>query len=145
MAWLNAVDGCCSFCGKHCSEIRTLVGTERRDARICDECLGWCCAILAEDIGVRNPAPSSRPPDLADPQVRADVSELLRRHAEHREEVLADIRSRPVPARVPRDEFWCSFCDAARSEVLKFIAGGRSFICDRCIGDATGMVFHVLP
>jgi ATP-dependent protease Clp ATPase subunit len=41
-------------------------------------------------------------------------------------------------------DFQCSFCGAHRADVAKLISGPRVFICDRCVGDATAVVAHVL-
>jgi hypothetical protein len=62
---LLTVAGSCSFCGKTGAEVLALVGTDvvgqrdlfGRSARICDECVGLCCDILAEE-GLRLAVPS---------------------------------------------------------------------------------------
>jgi hypothetical protein len=54
---LLTVAGSCSFCGKTGAEVLTLVGTAGRSIRICDECVGLCCDILAEE-GLRPAVPS---------------------------------------------------------------------------------------
>ncbi|HSS01578.1 MAG TPA: ClpX C4-type zinc finger protein [Kofleriaceae bacterium] len=46
---LLTVAGSCSYCGKQGAEVVTLVGTAGCSARICDECMGLCCQILAEE------------------------------------------------------------------------------------------------
>jgi hypothetical protein len=46
---LLTVAGSCSFCGKMGSEVLTLVGTAGRSVKICDECVGSCCDIIAEE------------------------------------------------------------------------------------------------
>src|ERR1043165_2199976 len=54
---LLTVAGSCTFCGKTGAEVLTLVGTAGRSVRICDEGMGWCCDILAEE-GVPPAVPS---------------------------------------------------------------------------------------
>jgi ATP-dependent protease Clp ATPase subunit len=46
---LLTVAGSCSFCGKAGAQVLTLVGTAGRSVRICDECVGLCCNIVAEE------------------------------------------------------------------------------------------------
>jgi hypothetical protein len=47
--FLLTVAGSCSFCGKSGADVIALVGTSGRSARICDECVGLCCDIVAEE------------------------------------------------------------------------------------------------
>jgi hypothetical protein len=54
---LLTVAGSCSFCGKAGAEVLTLVGAAGRSVRICDECVGLCCDIVAEE-GFRSAVPS---------------------------------------------------------------------------------------
>ena len=54
---LLTVAGSCSFCGKKGAEVLTLVGTAGRSVKICDECVGLCCNICAEE-GHRLAVPS---------------------------------------------------------------------------------------
>jgi hypothetical protein len=54
-------------------------------------------------------------------------------------------RSRRAPeASSAMPEFCCSFCDKHRREVTKLISGPRVFICDGCVGEAVGVMSHVL-
>jgi hypothetical protein len=79
---LLTVAGSCSFCGKTGAEVLTLVGTAGRSVRICDECVGLCCDILAEE-GLRSAVPSDvlEAFRLADDRRTAEVQRKLA--AEH--------------------------------------------------------------
>lgn len=48
-ARLAALPDDCSFCGKTRRQVRVLLGGEK--GTICDECLGLCRDILAEELG----------------------------------------------------------------------------------------------
>lgn len=139
--------GSCSFCGKDRTEVRVLVGTLGRECRICDECLGLCCDILGErDFDTL----SYTAPPFEDERFHDELAGILHtlaaeREAARKEMLLDDLRrSFDAAPRTPLREFHCSFCDASRSEVAKLISGPRVFICETCIGDAAGVVAHVL-
>lgn len=152
-SFVLSLAGSCSFCGKAREEVHALVGTAGLPTRICDECVGLCCEILAEEAGLASPghvhAPA--PPSADDEQFQQRVGEILRRFASeheaaHRDALLNDL-GRALAARGPnasRDDFGCSFCGAHRKDVAKLIAGPRVFICNGCVGDATAVVNHVL-
>ena len=145
-----ALGGTCSFCGKDRAETKMLVGTFGRPTKICDECVGFCCDIIAVDAEKENSRPSleTKPIDVPS-DVEDRLSEILRRLAEEHEErnkemLIADARSAIETAKCDIEQFRCSFCDAPRQEVARLISGPRVYICDLCIADATTVVGHVL-
>jgi ATP-dependent protease Clp ATPase subunit len=146
-----AVAGTCSFCGMPHHATRTLIGTAGVPTRICDECIGLCCDILGEDVGLSTPVDADGcSQSFADEAFQDQVAEILRRFEElpaprHVDSALADLR-RVLDPHVERTyaEFRCSFCDRPRSGVARLISGPRVFICDGCTGDAAAVVTHVL-
>jgi len=68
-----ALGGSCSFCGKDRAETKMLVGTFGRPTKICDECVGLCCEIIAEETAKEHSAPPLErnpinvPPEAEDP------------------------------------------------------------------------------
>ena len=121
------VDGSCSFCGKMPRETRGFVGSSITEARICDACLGLCCAVLAEQVGVRSSSPLSS---------GAAVPEGLLA------EIMATLATQGPPAMPPLNPlYWCDFCHARRPEdVPAFVTGPRVFICNGCVADAVAVV-----
>jgi len=141
-----ALGGSCSFCGKDRAEVQTLVGTFGRPEKICDECAGLCCEIIAEELEHEDPAWQPTPPS---PEEEARLAEILRsfdvENVERlREKLLADARHLLEPQNVAVAELHCTFCGAHRRDVRKLISGPRVFICDLCVADATAVVGHVL-
>ena len=110
--------GACSFCGKDAAQTRALAGIAGCRTRICDECVGLCFDILAEDRRVELPAVVNR---RREPLAPAELAELERMFIEQPSEAKA---------------FHCSFCGHSRQEVEKLIAGPAAFVCDECIEDA---------
>jgi ATP-dependent protease Clp ATPase subunit len=132
--------GTCSFCGKDRREVFGIAGVVARWPRICDECIGLCFDILAEELEERARAsgkggPRSTGDDeldrLLSPATPADPREIIQR-------IQAHLQAPPRKARV-RD-LHCSFCDRSRQDVRKLIAGPRVFICDDCTADAAGLL-----
>lgn len=150
--FLLSLAGEFSFCGKDRAEVRALVGTAGHATKICDECVGLCCEIIGEDIGIQSPRDvhSYVPPNLEDETFQERVAEILRRFADERESLrtdtlLNDLRRSFNPVRnASLETFRCSFCDAHQKDVVKLISGPRVFICDTCVADATAVVAHVL-
>jgi hypothetical protein len=149
--------GSCCFCGKDRAEVRALLGTVGCATTICDECVGLCCDILAEDMEREGGGPghwSPRRPvvdgeEQPEEKLERDVAEIVRRMRDAEQardgaelpylrRALEAIRRRPWP------ELACSFCGAHRQTVRKLVSGPRVFICDVCVGDATAVVSHVL-
>jgi hypothetical protein len=126
-----ALGGTCSFCGKDRAETKMLVGTFGRPTKICDECVGLCCEIIAEETEKENSAPPlERKPINVPPEAEDPLAEILRCLAEEREErnkemLIADLRRAIDAGKSDIEEFRCSFCDAHRREVAKLIAGPR--------------------
>jgi transcription elongation factor Elf1 len=151
-SFVLSLAGSCSFCGKDRAEVHALVGTAGHATRICDDCIGLCCDILAEEVGIRSPeVPANVPPTPEDLAFQQRVGEALQRFAAEREsrqgDALLDDLQRALTSRAPEsvfDLFRCSFCGAHRREVMKLISGPRVFICDACVGEATAIVTHVL-
>jgi ATP-dependent protease Clp ATPase subunit len=145
-----ALGGACSFCGKDGTEIRALAGVTGRRYRICEGCVGLCCDILGETPAIviedadarRQPAPN-----LAEPATDG-LDDLLRGLESAQTDLdaaMAEVRRRLDGERLrSQADFSCSFCDARRREVAKLISGPRVFICDACVGDAAGIVSHVV-
>lgn len=139
--------GSCSFCGKSRAETKALVGTLGRPVKICDECVGLCWDIMAEESHAPSPLPEGQPlPPQS--ELEAQIAEMLQHLAREKEErareaLLTDARrALDKPWKAP--DFACTFCDADRRDVAKLISGPRVFICDRCVGDATSVIAHVL-
>ena len=144
-----ALGGTCSFCGKDGTEIRALAGVTGRRYRICEGCVGLCCdilgeapAIVIEDADARQPAPGAAEP------ITDGLDDLLRGLESAQTDLdaaMAEVRRRLDGERLRGEsDFCCSFCDARRREVAKLISGPRVFICDACVGDAAGIVSHVV-
>jgi ClpX C4-type zinc finger len=140
--------GRCSFCGKDRREVFGIAGVVGSEARICDECIGLCFDILAEEQEAlekaRNPPPPPTPEQLAEQErINRLLAEVLAAHA-GKNEVSARIEAlltAPPPATRPHFRlFHCSFCDRSRQDVRKLISGPRVFICDDCTGDAGGLL-----
>jgi ATP-dependent protease Clp ATPase subunit len=139
--------GRCSFCGKDRREVFGIAGVVGSAARICDECIGLCFEILAEKKEAQQKETRTPPePDPAQLVEQSRVSRLI-------DEALAAIAKRPIASelqallsgarQLPPPEFrpfHCSFCDRAKQDVRKLIAGPRVFICDDCTGDAAGLL-----
>lgn len=151
-SFMLSLAGSCSFCGKDRAEVHALVGTAGHSEKICDECVGLCCDILGEEVGIQAPRDVHRyaPPSFDDEQFQQHVGEILQRLAAERETSRSDglrndLRRSFDPGRhAPLDMFRCSFCGAHRKDVMKLISGPRVFICDTCVGEATAVVTHVL-
>ena len=153
-SFVLSLAGSCSFCGKDRAQARALVGTAGHSEKICDECVGLCCEIIAEEMQYesleRGVVHRELPPSLDDEQFQQRVGEILQGIAAEREAsridgLLADLRRSLDPGRrASLDMYRCTFCDAHRRDVMKLIAGPRIFICDGCVGEATAVVSHVL-
>ena len=145
-----ALSGSCSFCTKRAGELISLAGMVGRPTRICNECLGVCWQILAEDPQMRERAlqssrvehPPAAPPD-------DELSRMLRdlepAEAEAKlESILAEVRRQFDGGQTWRlADYQCSFCDGHRRDVAKLISGPRVFICDGCIAGATAILSNV--
>lgn len=152
-SFVLSLAGACWFCGKDRTDVRSLVGAVGREPTICDECIGLCCDIIAEEIGeeARHAATPREPrpaPSSAEP-LEERVAELLRQLQElapdHAATLLDHVRlTFKGFRRGSIDVYRCTFCDRERRDVVKLIAGPRAFICDVCVGDATQVVAHVL-
>ena len=53
--FVMSLAGSCAFCGKDRAEVHALVGTAGHASRICDECVGLCCEIIGEEVGLQSP------------------------------------------------------------------------------------------
>jgi ATP-dependent protease Clp ATPase subunit len=139
--------GACSFCGKDRREVFGIAGVVGSEARICDECIGLCFDIVSEEEEDRQQ--DTRPPSEPDPAQLVEQSRVSRLI----DEALAAIAKRPIASELqallsgarhlppPKFRpFHCSFCDRAKQDVRKLIAGPRVFICDDCTGDAAGIL-----
>jgi ATP-dependent protease Clp ATPase subunit len=143
-----ALGGACSFCGRDGTEIRALAGITGRGHRICDGCIGLCFDILGEEPAiVVEDADARCPPPIAS-EPTDDLDDLLRGLEGSQIDLdvaMAEVRRRlDGEARRHQTDFCCSFCDARRRDVPKLISGPRVFICDACVGDAAGIVSHVV-
>ena len=151
-SFVLSLAGSCSFCAKRRNEVHALVGTAGHAEKICDECVGLCCEILADEVGVptsREPH-ASVAPSLEDEQFQQHVGAILERIAAEREAARQDLlldqlrHSLKPERRLDLDAYRCTFCGAHRREVVKLVSGPRVFICDTCVGEATALVTHVL-
>ncbi|MEO8553892.1 MAG: ClpX C4-type zinc finger protein [Kofleriaceae bacterium] len=150
-SYVLAAAGLCSFCGAPRPSVRAMVGVPGRRVRICDQCIGLSCEILAETVeGWRAPSggPSRVVPTLEDERFDDDLANVLRELADQTvpsRRLLDELRRaiEPSPS-FSFTEFCCSFCDAHRRDVATLISGPRVFICDGCTGGAAAVVAHVL-
>jgi ClpX C4-type zinc finger len=142
--------GTCSFCAKDRCEVFGVAGVVGREQRICDECIGLCFDILADEMKDQQKARlAAGAPDSSRLSWADDELESLQRSAGtdprvDPRDLIERIQARLEPPRrrtgpVVRD-FHCSFCDRARRDVRKLISGPRVFICDDCTGDAGGLL-----
>jgi hypothetical protein len=151
-SFVLSLAGSCSFCGKDRVHVQAIVGTAGHATAICDECVGLCCEILGEEIGIESSRDLNRyvPPSFEDEQFQQHVAEILQRFADERapgsrKALMDDLRHSFAPSRRASNEnYRCSFCSAHRDDVAMLISGPRVFVCDRCVGDATAIVTHVL-
>jgi hypothetical protein len=143
------VAGTCSFCGKDPREVFGIAGVVGEDTRICDECIGLCVDILAEQLEEQEKARlAATKPDSARPSTGDDELDRLMRSAGTSpdvdpREVIQRIQARLAPdpgARHIGNLGHCSFCDRSRRDVRKLITGPRVFICEDCTGDAGGLL-----
>jgi hypothetical protein len=149
-----ALGGACSFCGKDGSEVSALAGITGRSDRICDGCLRLCWDILTEHglVVVEDADARTAPAVPSEATVQDELQELLRgldlRQGEPSADLsalMADLQRRLDGERRARPlDFSCSFCDALRRDVPKLISGPRVFICEGCVGDATGLLSQVV-
>lgn len=149
--------GHCWFCGKDRREVFGIAGVIGREPRICDECIGLCFDILAEEIeelrkGVQAPEGMAADASPSHTHIEAPATDELERllrsasadpDADPRE-IVATIQA--YLKRPPRDvdlgvhDFHCTFCGRSRKEVRKLISGPHVFICDDCTVDAGGLL-----
>jgi len=142
--------GTCSFCGKDRREVFGIAGVVGRGERICDECVGLCFDIIAEEMeeqrkarlamGAPGPALSSWGDDELERLLRSANSDSGADPRELIEKIQARLDSASGRARPVVRDFHCSFCDRSRQDVRKLISGPRVFICDDCAGDAGGLL-----
>lgn len=114
----------CSFCGAPAAQRKAMAGTSWAAVQICDECLGLCYAILAQDVLGENV------PDISSKDIPLDTLESLITRVEEA------ARSAPPLALEGKMRFDCSFCGATRKDVAKLISGPRVFICETCVAEA---------
>jgi hypothetical protein len=157
-----ALSGNCSFCGKATPEVPFLAGVAGRAARICDECVGLCLDIVAEQPDGYDRRAAARSDAMATREEEAisdeELERLLRRAAESQDvdagafqDLVASVRraldgaDTLRPKRGPRPTFLqCSFCDRKQHVVRKLVAGPLVYICDGCIGDAAALFPQLL-
>lgn len=98
------------------------------DVRICDECVGLCCSVLAASAGETDKIRQQSAADISDDRVAAIFEALARKGPP------------PQPTQPRGEEFHCSFCDRPRRDVAHLVSGPRVFICDACVGAAVAVV-----
>jgi hypothetical protein len=140
--------GHCSFCGKHAREVRHLAGVSGRGVRICDECIGLCLDIYADEAGLaptHQPVPSFAVDDAGESEFDSIAATIARGNPSMSQEAIADFvramlqpPNKPLPPRP--QEIVCSFCDAHQKTVAKMVAGPTVYICDNCVGDAYALM-----
>jgi hypothetical protein len=91
MAKELTVDLSCSFCGKHQRAVRKLIAGP--SVYICDECIGLCNDIIAEEIE-RAAAPKEAAPK-AEPSPRLPVKELASQMSSAAESLLVEVSALP--------------------------------------------------
>jgi hypothetical protein len=140
--------GRCSFCGKDRREVFGIAGTVGREQRICDECIGLCFDILAEEAEKQQKdrrslgLPVSSPTSWGDDELERVLRAAATDGADPRE-LIERIQARletPTKRTGGMSAFRCSFCDRSGQDVRKLISGPRVFICDDCTGDAGGLL-----
>jgi hypothetical protein len=137
--------GPCSFCGKLPTEVYGLAGVAGHDVRICDECIGLCLDIIAEEEH-REVSPSRSRMDIPSrDELESLLSQLGANPSASQLDALFDrIRGELEPkpssrARVRNMNLSCSFCDRHQREVKKLIAGPSVYVCDDCVADASAL------
>ena len=133
--------GLCSFCGKQKTEVRALAGVVGRPVRICDECVGLCQDIIAEESAKAPPRP--QPESSTDEELMAYLKELGA-EAGDLDKALAALKQKLEGKPERWNDLACSFCDTHRKDCHKLISGPRVFICDLCAADASVIVKGVL-
>src|SRR5688500_8523465 len=93
-----------------CGNTGDVVGVEGRDARVCRACSELMASLLRDVVAGRG-----------------------------RDENWSLARAHPA-SRALLEAFACSFCGAERDQVFQIFpaAGGRAFLCDRCVVQALG-------
>ena len=141
--------GKCSFCGRDRREVFGIAGIVGREQRICDECIGLCFDILAEEMKdqakdrfevAHAGAGASWTDDELEKLLRAASSDSGVDPRDLIGQIQARLESPSERKQVAYRDFHCSFCDRSRQDVRKLISGPRVFICDDCAGDAGGLL-----
>lgn len=156
--------GWCRFCGKPRHEARALVEAVGAEPRICDECIGICWDVIADELGedlrpneswLQPATPPDRPP-VDDETIERERAAFERIRAEVEARATAALSAREIEAREARRKALhesrlaelasarCSFCDASREEVRKLVSGPRHFVCDSCVSAATTVITEAL-
>ena len=112
-----------------------LAGIAERDISNCNECIGLCLDIIAEES---KPARTSTwtDPDDFEQLVQSVLDDDLR------QQLMASLETIRHPPRIAR-QLQCSFCDKTPEQIAKLIAGPDVCICDNCIGDAAAILLRV--
>jgi ATP-dependent protease Clp ATPase subunit len=118
-------NGTCSFCGKSRQETRAFVGSPIMDVKICDQCLGLCCRVLAEAADLREHDAEATAAEYPDESLAA---------------ILDALKKKGPPAEVKQPELQCSFCAKRRGDAPGMVMGPRVMICDGCVGAAVALV-----
>jgi hypothetical protein len=148
----RSLAGSCSFCGNDWADVNALLESSGQSTKICDECVGICCEVFGEEVGVQFPCDDvhRHRPSFEDERFRQHVEEMRRRLAAKRDASRSDAMnglSRGVDLTrhdASLETFQCSFCRTDRKDAMKLISGPRVFICDSCVEDAAAEVFDVL-
>jgi ATP-dependent protease Clp ATPase subunit len=146
-----AISGTCSFCTKDAESVFGLAGTRGRSHRICNDCVGLCLDIMAEeriDDDVIAAEPLLDVPEVdgfeMTPELESAIADVQESHAEMmRRFIEEEERWKEEHTRTVHEwaSFSCSFCDKSQREVAKLIQGGPSvFVCDLCVGDASAIL-----
>jgi len=125
----QTVNLCCSFCGKSQRDVRKLIAGPT--VYICDECIGLCNDIIAEEDG--SPAPEARIPTEA----LRTVGDQLERIAKLVRMTLRTV-GEATAARSAMESSSpalssCAFCGTSEDSAQVLISGPRVSICEACI------------
>jgi uncharacterized damage-inducible protein DinB len=97
----------CSFCNRNEEDVRSLIAGPT--VYICDECVGICVDIIADD--------RRRSETAAEPGQRSVASGL----------------TRPDGGTWPSSDAWCAFCGQAADLQAAFMIENRTLLCDPCV------------
>jgi ATP-dependent protease Clp ATPase subunit len=122
----------CSFCDKSQDQVQRLIAGPG-NVYICDECIGLCNEILAEERATPTPA-ADQDTSTQDEWTPSMPTSTPDQHTNPSPETTH-------PDATAKTLYHCSFCGKSQDQVQRLIAGPEGFyICDECVGLCTGIV-----